>query len=103
MSQPKIIVEGTLNPDGTLELHEPPKLSAGRVQVTVKPLATAVQISAGLAVVIQQIQQEQKKRGFVGLSDQDVAAAQNARQEEEDEYEERCKELSGQTQAGPTT
>jgi hypothetical protein len=34
-----MIVEGTLKPDGTLELDQKPKLSPGRVRVTVETVA----------------------------------------------------------------
>ena len=101
MSQTEIVVEGTLNADGTLHLDEQPKLSAGRVQVTVRPLASAAMTRPGLAETIQQIQQDQKKRGFVGLSDQDLAAAQKTRLEEDDDYEKRCREVWQQTRTGP--
>ena len=103
MSLSEIVLQGTLNPDGTLQLDEPPKLAPGRVQVTVQPLPTACAVRPGLAEVIQHIQQEQKQRGFIGLSAADLAAEEQARQEEEDEYEQRCTELWEQTKSGRPT
>jgi hypothetical protein len=41
MSLDQVTVEGTLKPDGTLELDEPLKLPAGRVVVVVHPLSSA--------------------------------------------------------------
>jgi len=38
MSLHEIVVEGTLKPDGTLELDEKPKLTPGRVRVTMASL-----------------------------------------------------------------
>ena len=38
MSTGPIVVQGTLNQDGTLNLDEKPDLPAGRVQVTFQPL-----------------------------------------------------------------
>ena len=39
MSLTEAVVEGTLNPDGSLVLDEKPNLPAGRVTVRVQPLA----------------------------------------------------------------
>src|SRR5436309_15402620 len=36
MSLIEVVVEGTLKPDGTLELHEKPNLSRGRVTVVLR-------------------------------------------------------------------
>ena len=101
MSLTEFMVEGTLKPDGTLELDQKPGLSPGRVQVIVKPLPNTSTPRPGLAEVILQIQQEQRARGFVGLSAQDLAAEQKAEQEAEDEYDQRCQDLWSQTQSGP--
>ena len=38
MNTGPIVVQGTLNPDGTLNLDEKIELPAGRVQVTIQPL-----------------------------------------------------------------
>ena len=38
MSLSEVVVEGTLKPDGTLELNEKPNVPAGRVQVIVQAL-----------------------------------------------------------------
>ena len=38
MSLDAVIVQGTLRPDGTLELDEKPPLTPGRVQVTLQPV-----------------------------------------------------------------
>jgi hypothetical protein len=41
MSLDQVVVEGTLKPDGTLELDQKPGLPPGRVTVTVQPLSPA--------------------------------------------------------------
>ena len=38
MSQSEAVVEGTLKPDGTLELDQKPNLPPGRVTVRMQPL-----------------------------------------------------------------
>jgi hypothetical protein len=101
MSHTEIVVDGTLKPDGTLELDQKPGLSPGRVQVTVKPLPSTSITRPGLAEVILQIQQEQQARGFAGLSAQNLAAEQRARQEADDDYDQRWQDLWSQTQSGP--
>jgi hypothetical protein len=50
MSPAEIVVEGTLKPDGTLELDEKPSLPPGRVKVTLQPAqagATYLQARTG--------------------------------------------------------
>jgi hypothetical protein len=101
MSHTESVVEGILKPDGTLELDQKPSVSPGRVRVTVEPLPSTSLRRPGLAEVILQIQQDQRVRGFMGLSAQDLAAEQKARQEAEDEYDQRCQDLWSQTQSGP--
>lgn len=102
MSLTDIVVDGTLKPDGTLELDQKPGLSPGRVRVTVKSVPSTPPPSPGLAEVILQIQQDQRVRGFVGLNAQDLAVEQKARQEAEVEYDQRCHDLWSQTQSGPS-
>ena len=38
MTRNEVVIEGTIQPDGTLVLDEPTKLPAGRVQVLVQSL-----------------------------------------------------------------
>lgn len=38
----EVVVQGTLNPDGTLELDRKPEISPGRVTVVLRPQAEAV-------------------------------------------------------------
>jgi hypothetical protein len=38
MSRSEVVIEGTLKPDGTLELDQKPSLAPGRVRVVVQPL-----------------------------------------------------------------
>jgi hypothetical protein len=48
MSQPTIIVRGTILPDGTLELAERLSLPAGEVEVTVRPVRTEKESQNGV-------------------------------------------------------
>jgi hypothetical protein len=83
MSMP-VSIQGTLKPDGTLELDQKPNLPPGQVLITVQPLTVAAQ--RGLADVIDEIRRGQQARGFQGRSVQEIEAG---RQEGEAEYEQR--------------
>jgi hypothetical protein len=90
LSLTETVIAGTLKPDGTLELDEKPKLSPGRVQVIVQPLAIS---SAGLVEVMDEIRISQRARGYQGRSLETAHAEEKARQEQNAEYDQRCESL----------
>jgi len=94
MSLTEIVVEGTLKPDGTLELDQKPSLAPGRVQVIVKPLPSPTG-RRGLVEVMDEIRQSQRARGYQGRTAQEMQAEEMARQEEDEDYERRCEQLWG--------
>src|SRR5436853_428415 len=94
MSLNEAIIEGTLKPDGTLELDQTPNLSPGRVQVIVKPLPAPAG-RRGLVEVMDEIRQRQRARGYQGRTLAEMQAAETARQEEDEDYERRCERLWG--------
>ncbi len=94
MSLTEVVIEGTLKPDGTLELDQKPSLSPGRVQVTIKPLVLS-STGRGLVEVMDEIRQSQRARGYQGRTLQEMQAEEKARQEEDEEYERRCEQLWG--------
>lgn len=98
MSFTEIVVEGTLKPDGTLELDEKPNLSPGRVKVILQSAPANMPRQRGLADVIDEIRQSQQARGFQGRSAQEIEAM---RREGEAEYERRVQALRSQTKSGP--
>jgi hypothetical protein len=95
MSLTEVVVEGTLKPDGTLELDQKPNLSPGRVQVIVKPLTATPTGRRGLVEVMDEIRQSQQARGYQGRTPQEMQAEERARQEEDEDYERRCEQLWG--------
>jgi hypothetical protein len=95
MSFTEVVVEGTLKPDGTLELDQKPGLSPGRVQVIVKPLAATPTGRPGLVEVLDEIRQSQRARGYHGRTPQEMQAEETARQEEDADYEQRSEQLWG--------
>lgn len=94
---PPVIVQGTIKPDGSLELNQSPNLPPGPVVVTVQPV-TAPQ--RGLADVIDSIRQSQQARGFQGRTDQEIQAGLH---DGEDEYEQRMQSLRSQSQSASLT
>jgi hypothetical protein len=95
MSLAEATVEGTLKPDGTLDLDQKPNLSPGRVQVTVKPLVPSATGRRGLLEVMDEIRQSQRARGYHGRTPQEMQAEEKAREEESEEYDRRCEQLWG--------
>jgi hypothetical protein len=100
MSLSEFVVDGTLKPDGTLELDHRPNLPAGRVKVTVQTAPASAPPQYGLANVIDEIHQGQQARGFSGRSAADIEAS---RREGEAEYEQKMQALESQTRARQTT
>jgi hypothetical protein len=85
MSLTEMVVEGTLKPDGTLELDQKPNLPAGRVTVI---LQTQPDLPTGHPFweMMKSIWAGQKARGHVPRSAEEVEAE---RRETRDSWEER--------------
>ena len=98
MSLGELVIEGTLKPDGTLDLDQKPSLSPGRVKVVLQPAQAGTPPKRGLADVIDEIRQGQQARGFQGRSAQEIEAGLR---EGEDAYEQRMQALQSQTKSGP--
>jgi hypothetical protein len=94
----EVVVEGTLKPDGTLDLDEKPSLSPGRVKVILQPASASPPGRRGLTDVIDEIRQGQQARGFQGRSAEEIEAGL---QEGEAEYERRMQALRSQVGSGP--
>jgi hypothetical protein len=93
MSLQEVMVEGTLNADGTLQLDEKPNLSPGRVTVILQPAQARTPGKRGLADVIDDIRKGQQTRGFQGRSPEEIA---EGLREGEDEYDMRVQALLSQ-------
>lgn len=85
MSIAPAVIEGTIQPDGTLILDEPPGLPAGRVQVIVQSLPD-LPPGDPLWDMLKSIWAGQKARGHIPRSAEDVEAE---RQETRKEWEEK--------------
>lgn len=94
MNLQPISVEGTLHPDGTLQLDQKVNLSPGRVQVVVQPLPKT-RGTGGLGNVMDEVRASQQARGHRGRTFQEMQAEELAREEENDDYDRRSEELWG--------
>lgn len=78
-----IVVQGTIRPDGALELDEKVDLGPGRVQVTMVPVPELPK-NDPFWQRIEAIWADQKRRGHVARSVQEVKAEPQALVEERD-------------------
>ncbi len=91
-----ITVQATLQPDGmALQLEQKLPLRPGKVTVTVQPSKH----SAGptMLEVLDRIHREQHHRKRPPMTDAEMAAEIRQRLAEEEEYENRCRQLWSQT------
>jgi hypothetical protein len=127
MSLEAIIVQGTLKPDGTLELDTKPALPPGRVHVTLwpvpagstrkrlrkvepRPIDLTLQPGpagsapkGGLADTIEEIRRYQQAHGYKGRTTEEMARDEAERRADDDAYDQRMEELWSQTQSGATS
>ena len=103
MSLNTIVIQGTLKPDGTLELDEKPSLAPGRVQVMLQRASIGVAASGGLAETIEDIRRHQQARGYAGRTPEEIRCDEDQHRVEEDAYEQRMQEIWSQTKAGLLT
>jgi hypothetical protein len=74
MSFTEIIVQGTLNPDGTLELDQRPTMSPGRVTVVLRSQAESTPPPEDWWEYMQRARQELESSGQRFLNAQEMAA-----------------------------
>jgi hypothetical protein len=103
MSPIQVVIQGTLHPDGTLELDEKPNLPPGKVQVMLQPVQEPGPTGPGWWDALQKIWKEQDARGFKRRSREEIDAQIAAERAEEEEYEERWRQIWAQTQPPPAT
>jgi hypothetical protein len=103
MSLSTNVVQGTLKPDGTLELDEKPTLAPGRVHVTLQSVPTTALVKGGLAETIEEIRKYQQTHGYQGRTSEEMARDDEERKVGEDEYEQRMQRIWSQTQSGSGT
>jgi hypothetical protein len=84
----EIHVNGTLKPDGTLELDAAPALAPGRVEVTLRPAPDPAHIAGpGWWEITQQIWKDQAARGYVPRTKEQIDADLESLRAESDEHQ----------------
>ena len=87
-----VIVQGTLKPDGILELDQKPNLSPGRVRVTVETVMEASRPDRFWAMM-RQIWDDLKNSGHVPRSVEEIEAERQAYRDEWDERQDSLEQL----------
>lgn len=93
----EVIVQGTLKPDGTLELDERVNLAPGRVQVTMVPVAQLPQDDP-FWQRMQAIWTNQKHRGHIARSVEEVEAERRVLREEWEERMRRIEQIQAEAE-----
>jgi hypothetical protein len=101
-----VVIQGTIRPDGTLELDEKPALPAGRVQITIVSLPD-LPVDDPFWQRMRKIWEGQKVRGHVPRSAEEVEAERRrAREEMEEEIQdairlqEECRRARNEAEGG---
>jgi hypothetical protein len=97
MSLTEEVIDAVLEADGSLRLSHSPTISPGPVRVTISTVSP--QPKRGMADVIREIAAEQRARGYMGRSAEELKAEEEL-QHEEDEERDREQE-SARQKAGP--
>ncbi len=98
MSSDGVIIQGTVKPDGSLELDRPVSLAPGRVQVTMVPLPAVSNTDSFLARM-QTLWQGQQTRGNVARSAEEVKAERQAMREEWEQRMQRVERVQAEAEA----
>lgn len=99
MTTDAITIHGTLQADGvTLQLEQKAALPPGRVTVTVRA-AQPMQAGAGptMVEVLDRIHRDQQARGRKPMTEEQMVAEIAELRADDDEYEERCRQIWSQT------
>jgi hypothetical protein len=95
------MVSGTLKPDGTLELDQKPNLRPGPVRVTLEMIPQPGEERPDIVEVLDRIRKDQEARGYKGMTEEEMEAEIAAMRAEDEEYEERWRQIWAQTQPSP--
>ena len=80
-----IEMQGTLQPNGTLILDEKPALPLGRVRVALQAISAEAESGADVLAVLLGIRAEQKARGQVPRTKEEIDTAVTATRNEDEE------------------
>jgi hypothetical protein len=77
MSLSEVVIEGTLKPDGTLELDQKPNLSPGRVTVVLRQGSEAAPPEENWWQFLQRIRAEREASGYPFMNEEELKAHSN--------------------------
>jgi hypothetical protein len=93
-------MQGTLQSDGvTVQLEKKVGLSPGRVTVTVQTAPMQDRSGPTLVEVLDRIHHDQQQSGRKPMTEEEMAAEIAQWRTDDDEYEERCRQIWSQTDA----
>ncbi len=90
MTPSQVVVEGTLKPDGTLELDGKPGMPPGRVRIILESLSASPQPGGDWWEVLERIWKEQAASGHEARAREEIDAEMSGLRAE---WEERLQEL----------
>ena len=99
MNAATVVVEGTVQPDGTLEVTQKVNLPAGRVHVTVEPVAEAVQPDR-FWTMMESIWAAQRASGRTPRTAEEIDAEITALREEAEEEMQAVERLQEECRRG---
>lgn len=88
----EVVVQGTVRPDGTLELSHPVNLPPGEVRVIVQAVTPPSGSGDNVLTVLERIWAERRAKGMKGRSAEQIDADIRSMR---DEWEDRRRELEG--------
>ena len=74
MSLNEVVVEGTLKPDGTLELDQKPNLSPGRVTVVLRQQLEPAPPKENWCQFLQRMRAEREASGYPFMNEEELKA-----------------------------
>ena len=97
MSLSEVLIEGTIKPDGTLELDEKPKLSPGRVTVVLRQESEPTQSNEGWWPFLQQVRAEREAAGYHFMNEAEMEAHIQWLREDEDRIDRIRREMDSES------
>jgi hypothetical protein len=87
------VIQGTLRPDGTLELDEKPNLPPGRVTVVLQPAPEPTQPAEGWWPYLQRVRAEREAAGYHFMNETEMQAHIQWLRDDEDRIERTYREM----------
>ncbi len=97
MNSTTVVMNGTLRPDGTLELGTISALPAGPVRVTVQPMAAIILPSRDPLAFLAEIRRRRQEEGYQGMNDEEMRRYEQEQREEDEAEEARWREIYSHT------